>query len=220
MPEITWNDRLQQRVERRLQLARGWWVRLRGARVGARFGLGRQVRVLYPRCLWAGDDVTIEEYAYLHCLSARGVRFGSYSSVGRNLWLSCGRSSASPGYFELGDYSFIGPNAVMGAGGPIVIGSHVQIGPNVILVAENHMFSDPTRLIDEQGVSHEGICIEEDCWIGAGVTIVDGVRIGRGSVVGAGAVVSRSIPRYSVAIGVPARVVRSRTAAGDGSAAP
>jgi acetyltransferase-like isoleucine patch superfamily enzyme len=98
----------------------------------------------------------------------------------------------------------------MGAGGPLVIGSHVQMGPNVTITAENHLFSDPTRHVDEQGVSHEGIYIEDDCWIGGGVIILDGVRIGCGSVIGAGSVVTRSIPPNSVAIGVPARVVRSR----------
>jgi len=207
----TWLDSWEARIERRLQLLRGWWVRKRGARVGARFGVGRLVHILYPTCFQAGDDVTIEEFAYLHCLSPRGVRFGSHTSVAPNLWLSCGRTSDNPGYFEIGDYSYIGPNGVMGAGGPIVIGNHVQMGPNVTITAENHLFDEPHLRIDQQGLSHAGIIIEDDCWVGGGAIILDGVRIGCGSVIGAGAVVTESIPPYSVAVGVPARVLRRRT---------
>ena len=207
---ITSLDRWSARVERRLQLARGRWARWRGAQVGTRFGLGRNVRLLHPTCFRAGHDVTIMDNSYLHCLSTRGVQFGSHTSIDRNLWLSCGVVPGNPGYFEIGDHSYIGPNAVMGADGPIVIGSHVQMGPNVTITAENHVFSDPSRRINEQGIRHQGITVEDDCWIGGGVIILDGVRIGRGSVIGAGAVVTRSIAPYSVAIGVPAQVVRNR----------
>jgi galactoside O-acetyltransferase len=137
------------------------------------------------------------------------VQFGNHTSIDRNLWLSCG-ATLDEGYFQIGDRCYVGPNAVMGAGGPIVIGNHVQMGPNVTITAENHVFSDSSRRIDEQGVNHLGIHIEDDCWLGGGVTVLDGVRIGHGSVIGAGSVVTKSIPPYSVAIGVPARVVRSR----------
>jgi acetyltransferase-like isoleucine patch superfamily enzyme len=207
---LTWPDRWEARIERRLQLLRGSWIRWRGARVGARFGLGHGVKLFYPFCFEAGDDVTISDNGYLHCLSVRGVKFGSHTSIDRNLWLSCGVTPGNEGYFEIGDYSYVGPNAVMGAGGRIVIGSHVQMGPNVTITAEDHVFSDPKQRIDEQGVSHEGISIEDDCWIGGGVTILDGVRIGRGSVIGAGAVVTKSLPRLSVAVGNPAQIIKTR----------
>lgn len=203
-------DNWEMRIERRRQIGRGRWAQWRGAQVGVRFGLGKGVRVLYPSCLVAGDDVTILDHGYLHCLSARGVRFGNHTSIDRNLWLSCGVVPGNDGYFEIGDYSYVGPNAVMGAGGPIVIGSHVQMGPNVTITAESHVFANALQRIDEQGVSHLGIVIEDDCWIGGRVSILDGVRIGRGSVIGAGAVVTQNIPPYSIAIGVPAKVIRQR----------
>lgn len=207
---VTQLDKWEMRIERRLQLTRGRWIQRRGARVGDRFGLGRGVRILYPSCLIAGDNVTILDNGYLHCLSTRGVKLGNQTSIDRNLWLSCGVVPGNEGYFEIGDDSYIGPNAVMGAGGPIVIGSHVQMGPNVTITAENHVFANALQRIDEQGVSHLGIVIEDDCWIGGRVSILDGVRIGRGSVIGAGAVVTQNIPPYSIAIGVPAKVIRQR----------
>ena len=206
--------RQEMRVERKLELMRGYIARLRGARVGQRFGVGRGMRLMYPSCFSAGDDVTLGDYSYLHCLSQRGVCIGSHSSIDRNLWLHCGGTPAdySHGYVVVGDDSYIGCNAVLGAGGGICIGSHVRIGQCVNIHAENHRFSDTTHLICEQGVSYEGVVIEDDVWIGSKATILDGVTIGRGAVVGAGAVVTKSVPPYGIVVGVPARVIGLRGA--------
>lgn len=212
MDNISRTDKWEASVERKLQLLRGQIARWRGARAGVRFGLGRAVRILFPRCLIVGDDVTIEEYGYLHCLSARGVRFGNRTSVGRNLWLHCGGTpdNYAHGWFTIGDDSFIGCNAVIGAGGGITIGNGVQIGQCVNMHAENHEFADSQRWIRDQGVSYKGIVIEDDVWIGSKVTILDGVTIGTGAVVGAGAVVTRSVEPYTIVAGVPARVIGMR----------
>jgi acetyltransferase-like isoleucine patch superfamily enzyme len=208
----TWLDRQEQRVNRKLELLRGGLARWRGAKVGQRFGLGRGVRLLFPACFTAGDDVTIGDFSFLHCLSARGVRIGSYTSIDRNLWLHCGGTpdDYGHGYFEIGEHSFIGCKAVIGAGGGIRIGSRVQIGQCVNIHAENHRFADPARLIREQGVSYQGVVIEDDVWIGSKATILDGVTIGTGAVIGAGAVVTRSVPPCAIAAGVPARVIGTR----------
>jgi acetyltransferase-like isoleucine patch superfamily enzyme len=199
-----------------LELFRGWLVERRGVTAGRRFGLGAAVRILYPRCLVVGDDVTICEHSYLHCLSARGVRIGSHTSFDRNLWLHCGGNPEdhAHGYFQIGDNSYIGCNAVMGAGGGILIGNHVRIGQCVNIHSENHNFSDATRLIKDQGVRYEGVLVEDDVWIGSKATILDGVTLGQGAVIGAGAVVTRSVPAYAIAAGVPARVIGQRAGAG------
>lgn len=211
---ITLADIVQARFERRLQLWRGRLARLRGVQAGVRFGLDAGVRIVYPRCLIVGDDVTIEGPGYLHCLSARGVRIGSHTSIARNVWLHCGGTPEdyAHGYFEIGEHSFIGCNAVLGAGGGIRIGNHVLIGQSANIHAENHVFRDPHRLIREQGVSYQGVVIEDDVWIGSKATILDGVTIGRGAVVGAGAVVTRDVPPLAIVAGVPARVIGCRGA--------
>lgn len=207
-----WLEYQVQRVERRAQLLRGRLLKLRGVDAGTRFGVGASLRVVYPAFLHVQNDVTIEGPGFLHCLSHVGVHIGAHSSIAPYLWLHCGASPEAMGcgFFRLGSYSFIGPYGSMGAAGGITIGDHVQLGPRVSIVAENHCFEDPTRRIDEQGVWHQGVVIEDDCWIGAGAIILDGVTIGTGSVIGAGAVVTRSIPPFSVAVGCPARVIRSR----------
>ncbi len=198
--------------ERRQELLRGWWLRQRGARAGVRFGVGPGLRVLYPECLSVGDDVTIEGPGYLHCLSERGVRIGSYTSIARNVHLHCGGEPGdyAHGYFEIGDHCYIGPNAVMGAGGGIRIGSHVLFGPDVLISSENHRFDNPDELIRSQGVVRCGVVIQAGCWVASKAVILDGVTLGAGSIVAAGAVVVRDVPPKAIVAGVPARVIRYR----------
>lgn len=205
-------ERLTSRFLRRLELLRGRLLRWRGARAGARFGLGPGVRIFCPRCLTIGDDVTIEGPAYLHCLSERGVHIGSHSSFDPNLWLRCRGSLAGPGhgYLEIGEHVFIGANGVLGAGGGIRIGSHARIGQCVNIHSENHNFADRNRLIREQGVTYGEVVIEDDVWIGSKATILAGVTVGQGAVIGAGAVVVKSVPPYAIVVGVPARVIGYR----------
>lgn len=91
------------------------------------------------------------------------------------------------------------------------IGANVQVAPGCGFSPYDHRFDDLARPIREQGIESRGdIVVEDDAWLGLGVYVMDGVRIGRGAVVGAGAVVTRDIPAFAVAVGVPARVIRMR----------
>ncbi len=111
---------------------------------------------------------------------------------------------------EIGEFVYINAYTQIHGPGDIKIGNGCLIGSHVAIFANNHIFADPDIKIQDQGLSREGIVIEEDCWLGAGVKVLDGVTIGKGSVIGAGAVVTKDIPPYSVAVGVPAKVISSR----------
>jgi acetyltransferase-like isoleucine patch superfamily enzyme len=106
--------------------------------------------------------------------------------------------------------TFIGPSVCIAGPGDIKIGKHCLIAAHTGIYANNHNFADPTEPIKYQGITCKGIVIEDDCWLGHGVKVLDGVTIGKGSVIGAGAVVTKDIPPFSVAVGVPARVIKSR----------
>ena len=95
------------------------------------------------------------------------------------------------------------------SGGGVTIGNDVQFGPGVKL-ASNHLIPPPGQTISAQPMEKKGIHIGDDVWIGANAVILDGVTIGNGCVIGANAVVNKDIPEYSVAVGVPAKVIRKR----------
>lgn len=90
---------------------------------------------------------------------------------------------------------------------PITIGDDVQMGPNIQLLAPTHPLDSERRIAGWE--SGEPITIEDGCWLGGGVIVCPGVTIGRRSVIGAGAVVTRDIPPFSLAVGNPARVIRA-----------
>lgn len=129
--------------------------------------------------------------------------------------------------FELGkrsvieDYSVInnavgnlviGNNTRVGIGntiiGPVTISDNVNIGQNVTISGLNHNYEDPGKTISEQGVSTMPIKIENNVWIGANSVVLPGVQIGNHSVIGAGSIITKDIPPYSVAVGNPARIVK------------
>ncbi len=115
-------------------------------------------------------------------------------------------------FIRIGRDSLIGEYNVLRGQGGITIGDRVYTAPLVQFLAVNHVFDDPTRPMVEQGITAEGIVVEDDVWIGAGAIITDGVRIGQGAVVAAGAVVTTDVPPHTVVGGVP------RGVKGDGSA--
>lgn len=107
----------------------------------------------------------------------------------------------------------IGDNTRVGLGntiiGPVSIGNHVNLAQGVVVTALNHNFSDTTKRIDQQGVSTKQVVIEDDVWIGANATVLQGVHIGQHSIIAAGAVVTKDVPEYSVVGGIPAKVIRN-----------
>ncbi|WP_009632362.1 acyltransferase [Synechocystis sp. PCC 7509] len=111
---------------------------------------------------------------------------------------------------EIDEHTLIGSYTCIGGPGNVKIGKYCLIAAHCGIIANNHIFSDPIEMIRQQGLTCRGIVIEDNCWLGYGVKILDGVTIGEGSVIGAGAVVTKDIPPYSVAVGIPAKVVRSR----------
>lgn len=116
-------------------------------------------------------------------------------------------------YISLGDDVFIGPRALISADGvDVSIGDDTIIGPALLILAGDHRFDRPGELYREhQGRGDNGpVAIGCNVWIGSRVLVLKGVRIGDGSVIAAGSVVTEDIPELSVAAGVPAKVVRPR----------
>ena len=98
---------------------------------------------------------------------------------------------------------------VYGQGG-LIIGNGVRIATQSTILPSNHIFNRKDVMIFEQGLSKQGIVIEDDVWIGAGVKVLDGVIIKKGCVIGANAVVNKSTEEYGIYVGVPAHLIRKR----------
>lgn len=191
---------------------RGALLRPRLGRASGAVYCERGARVLHARYITAGCNLNIEEGAMLIGISHHGLTFGDRCTVGRFAIIA--PTNPLGGVvgegLSVGDNSNIGPLGYVGCSGRITIGSGVLMGPNVSLLAERHLFDDLERPIKRQGVRRSFITIEDDCWLGAGCVVLDGVTIGHGSVVAAGAVVNRDVEPLSIVAGVPARTVRSR----------
>lgn len=113
------------------------------------------------------------------------------------------------GQMSLGDYSGLGINSKIGGG--TSIGKYVMMGENCTIITRNHNFARTDIPMMCQGVSPEmPVTIGDDVWIGDRVMIMPGVSIGEGCIIGAGAIVTHDIPSYSIAAGVPAKVIKSR----------
>ncbi len=112
----------------------------------------------------------------------------------------------------IGDNVYLNSCTVIYSGNGVKIGNNTAIGPNTSIVPINHKFDDKNKLISEQRFadSKGGIVIEEDVWIGAGVTILDGAFIRKGAVIGAGSLVNKEVEAYSINVGSPCRKVGSR----------
>lgn len=127
-----------------------------------------------------------------------------------NIMRNCSLYAHSNGMLKIGSSVSINSNVILGAAdnGEIIIGNDVLIGPNVVIRASNHQYKDKDIPINRQGHTGGKIIIEDDVWIGANVVLLPDVVIGRGSVIGAGAVVNNDIPPYALAGGMPAKVIK------------
>lgn len=174
------------------------------------------VRLRFASNVRLSNGVYLDQGVYLHaCPNGIEIGEGTFVMSGAQLHVYNFRDIPHSG-IKIGRKSFIGElNVIRGQGG-VTIGDNVYTAPLVQILAVDHVYDDPTRPIAEQGITAEGIVIEDNVWIGAGAVITDGVRVGEGGVVGAGAVVTRDVPSHAVVAGVPARVVREIEPAAEG----
>ncbi|MFH0939743.1 MAG: DapH/DapD/GlmU-related protein [Planctomycetota bacterium] len=137
------------------------------------------------------------------------VRIGANCLIGEQTWINVNHRDAEQPALIIGDNVVIGRRNYFSTGKQIKIGSFVLTTPNCCFLGSDHVFSSPFVPYLLSGTTSDGIIeVGVNCWLGTGVTVLAGVKIGFGSVIGASAVVTKDIPPLSVAIGSPARVVR------------
>lgn len=166
------------------------------------------VRLRFASNITLSNGVYLDQGVYLHACPA-GIALGENTIVmhGAVLHVYNFRDLPHAG-IRVGRDSLIGEYSVIRGQGGVTIGDRVYTSPFTQILAVNHVYRDPNRPFVDQGITAQGIVIEDDVWVGAGAIVTDGVRIGRGAVVAAGAVVTRDVPEHTVVAGIPARPIK------------
>jgi acetyltransferase-like isoleucine patch superfamily enzyme len=169
---------------------------------------GQNVVLRHPHKIHVGSNVVIDDNCLLDAKgeSNDGIRIGSGVFVGRNSILSC-----KNGDIQLADGANIGFNCEVFSASRVRIGANVLMAAYSYVIGGDHDFSDPSKPVLAQTRTSAGVEIGAGAWIGAGAKILDGVTLGEHAIVGAGAVVRDSVPAHAIAVGIPARVVSTRT---------
>ncbi|MFH1038194.1 MAG: DapH/DapD/GlmU-related protein [PVC group bacterium] len=187
-------------------MLRGWFYRLLLGGLGKKCFFEKNIRFFNPGRLLVGDRVFIGEGSFFDIgAGAETITVGADSHISRLVTIR-----TQKGCVAIGDRVNIGSGSFIYGCGDIRIGDNTLIANQVEIISGTHTFEDTTRPMRFQDRSPSRIVIGEDVWIGTHAVILGGVTIGKGAVIGAGAVVHRDIREYAVAVGVPARDVRSR----------
>ena len=175
--------------------------------------IGPSVKIISGHKLSVGKNFVVERGAEINCISTKGIQFGDKVTIGSYAIIRPSNVYGGPvGVgLKIGNNSNIGPYSYIGCSGYIEIGNNVMMAPRVSLFAENHNFESIDFPMKDQGVTTAPIIIEDDCWIAANSIILAGVRIGKGSVIAAGSVVTKDVKPYSVMVGNPAKKLKNRT---------
>lgn len=166
---------------------------------GAHFEHAGKVRI--------GDHCRIARQALIRANTDHqiGICLGNNVSVQENVLINANR-----GHVAIGNHSWLGPCSIIYGNGGVEIGNDVMVASHCVINTVSHHSNRIDIPMNHQGTYCEQVIIEDDVWIGTAVVILQGVRIGHGSIIGAGAVVTRDIPPFSIALGVPARVTGNR----------
>jgi acetyltransferase-like isoleucine patch superfamily enzyme len=201
------------------QMVIGWvptiiGVALRGVlyrlilRMDGLAAIENSVRLRFASNIRLGPRSYLDQSVYIHACP-RGVSIGAETLVMHGSILHVYNFRDLPhAFIQIGSKSLIGEyNVIRGQGG-VSIGDRVYTSPHVQIVAVDHVFDDPTKPFIDQGITTQGIVIEDDVWIGSGAVITDGVHIGQGAVVAAGAVVTSDVAPHTIVGGVPAKLIK------------
>lgn len=207
-------------LEQLMMLLCGWIPTVIGIGIRALFyrtilhmdsvaAIENRVRIRFADQISLGKNTYLDQGVYLHACPG-GISIGDDSFVMHGAVLHVYNFRDLPhAFIRIGQNSLIGELNVLRGQGGITVGDRVYTGPLVQMLAVNHVFDNPELPMVEQGITAQGITIEDDVWIGAGAIVGDGVTIGQGAVVAAGSVVTKDVPARTVVAGVPAKVIRA-----------
>lgn len=176
--------------------------------MGENVYIGKGVNIENPQYISIGDNVEIHDGVTLRARGEGGITIGDGTRIQQRVYLDT--EKAETGYINIGKKVYIGTGTTLFAHKGLEIGDHCLLAQNITLTPYSHIFDDANSTIYGQGGNCKKVTIGRDVYIGMRVAIMYSGDIGEGSVIGAGAVVVKPIPPYSVAVGCPAKVIKKR----------
>ena len=176
-------------------------------RVGKGVYFGQNVVLRHPHKIKIGDNVVIDDHVVLDAkgFDNDGILIGNGVFIGRGTIFNC-----KNGDIILGDRVNVGFNCHIYSASQVKLGKNVLLAANCYLIGGTHKYDRLDLSPLEQGRESKGIELKENIWLGSNVQVMDGVTIGHDTIIGTSAVVNQDIPDYSIAAGLPAKVIKSR----------
>ncbi len=175
--------------------------------MGENVQIGCGVKIVNPQFISLGDNVSIDDHCALIARSERGITLAEGVNLKYGVYLD---TENKTGYLDIGARVYLGTGCCLHGHQGVEIGDDTLLAQNITITPFSHKFEDPSIPIIKQGGHSRKITIGRDCYLGKCVCVLWSADIGDGSVIGSGSVVVKPIPPYSVAVGVPARVIRQR----------
>jgi len=173
--------------------------------------VGRNCKLKHCNKIIFGKTIIIGDNVNINALSKHDIKVGNNFSLGANSIIECTGVIRNMGEgLLIGNNVGIAQNCFIQVRGFVEIGDNVIMGPNVSIFSENHNSDDSDLPINMQGETRKGVKIENGVWIGTRAVILDGVKIGKNSIVAAGSVVTKDVPEFAIVAGVPAKVIKLR----------
>jgi acetyltransferase-like isoleucine patch superfamily enzyme len=198
------------RLRRYKNLLRNLWLRHSFARLALSVHVSPEAKIYGSRGIFIDSGVIIHHYAILQCtkmasenIVSETIQLGEDSQIQPFAYLQTDGAK-----IKIGKNCSVNAYAVLYGG--LSIGNFVRIAAHTVIIPSNHNFDRTDIPICKQGTSSQGITIDDDVWIGAGVKILDGVHVATGCVIGAGSVLNASTEPYGIYVGAPARLIKFR----------
>lgn len=176
--------------------------------MGQNVRIGANVKIINPQYVSIGDNVIIMDDVTLIARGEGGIDIADNVMLCERVYLDT--QTPDQGYIKIGKRVYIGTGTTMFGHVGLEIGDFTLLAQNITLTPYSHKFDDPNEIIREQGGNMKKVTIGRDCYLGMGVCVMYTGDVGEGSIVGAGSTIVKPIPPYSIAVGSPAKVIKSR----------